>query len=528
MFALNLKIFQTKITFIMKRFVLFIVISQLIMFGMAQQKLTPELLWSLGRVGSALVSPDGTKVLYDATFYDVDADRGFRDLYTTDLNGAPAVRITETQFNENAARWLPNGKIVYTSSESGSNQLWIMDADGKNRKQYSNIDGLMEFKFDATGTKLLYTKTVKLDKAVVDVYSDLPKANAKIIDEMMYRHWDSWHDLTYNHVFIAELKGEQWVESKDIMTGERFDTPLKPSGGIEQVAWSPDGKLIAYACKKKVGKAYAMSTNSEIYLYNTETGTTENISEGYMGYDLDPIFSPDGTKIIWTSMERDGFEADKARLILYDVKAKTKTDLSQGFDQSVSNLSFSPDSKQIFMISGIRATYQIFSYDLKAKKFAQITKGVHNYLDYDFAGKFLVATKQSMSMPTEVFKVEIATGTETQLTFVNKKTWDGIKLAEVKERTVKTTDGKDMLVWVVYPPNFDPNKKYPTLLYCQGGPQSAVSQFFSYRWNMQLIAANDYIIVAPNRRGLPTFGQEWNDQISKDYGGQNMQDYLSA
>jgi dipeptidyl aminopeptidase/acylaminoacyl peptidase len=300
---------------------------------------------------------------------------------------------------------------------------------------------------------------------------------------------------------------------------------------MEQIAMSPDGKLVAFTCKKLKGKEESISTNSDIYIYNLETEATTNISQGMNGYDMDPVFSSDGKKMVWSSMATAGFESDKKRMMLYDFASKKAEDLSKDFDQSSSNFRFnSTEPDYIYFISGINATYQIFKINIKTRKVTQVTTGIHDYTEFCVNGNSIVGAKMSMSMPTEIFLVnQISRGnSEQQLTFTNKEQLKNIQMGRVEEKWITTTDKKKMLVWVIYPPYFDKNKKYPALLYCQGGPQSAVSQFFSYRWNFQMMAANDYIVVAPNRRGLPSFGQEWNDQISQDYGGQNMKDYLSA
>ena len=285
---------------------------------------------------------------------------------------------------------------------------------------------------------------------------------------------------------------------------------------------------MAYTCKKKVGKEYALSTNSDIYLYNLETSTTTNFTQGMMGYDTNPVFSPDGQKIAWESMARDGYEADKNRLFIADLKTGEKKDYSANFDQNVSGLTWSADSKSVYFISDIHATDEIFRLDLADGKFARVTSGVHNYQNVFIAGNQLVANKVSMSQPAEIYRVDPATGKDEPITTVTKGIMDQLTFGNVESRWITTTDKKKMLVWVIYPPHFDPAKKYPALLYCEGGPQSTVSQFWSFRWNFQMMAANDYIIVAPNRRGLPGFGQAWNEQISGDYGGQNMKDYLTA
>lgn len=500
------------------------------------------------------LSPSGKTILYGVTWYDVEANKGNRDLYILDENAESPRKLTESTVSEINAVWRPDGKkIGYLSSESGSFQIWEMGLNGEDKKQISNIEGgINGFAYSPDLKHVVYIKDVKIEKNAQDLYPDLPKANALIYDDLMYRHWDNWHDYSYSHVFIAPFTDGNIGEGMDIMKGEPYDSPLMPNGGMEQIVWAPDGKSLAYVCKKLVGKDYALSTNSDIYLYNLEKGTTENVTDGNEGYDQDPVFSPDGSKMVYRSMATPGFEADKDRIMLIEFntpaldglkksveKNSTKsgkplqmtsrvyTDLSEGFDQSSGNFSFSNDGKEVYFISGTQATYQVYKMDLASKKITQLTKGDHDIQAYALSGKDLVITKMRMDLPSEIFKWR-ADGTEEQLTFTNRAILKNVKLGKTTKRWVTTTDGKKMLVWVILPPDFDQNKKYPTLLYCQGGPQSAVSQFFSYRWNFQMMAAHDYIVVAPNRRGLPTFGQEWNDQISGDYGGQNMKDYLTA
>ncbi len=524
------------------------------MSTLAQERFSAETLWKLGRVSDMQISPSGKTILYGVTWYDVAENKGNRDLYILDENAESPRKITESTTSETNAIWRPDGKkIGYLSSESGSLQLWEMGINGEDKKQISNIDGgINGFSYSPDLKHIAYIKDVKIEKDAHDLYPDLPKANALIYDDLMYRHWDNWHDYAYSHVFIAPYSDGSIGEGADIMKDEPYDSPVMPNGGMEQIVWTPDGKSLAYVCKKSVGKDYALSTNSDIYLYNLAKGTTENLTEGNEGYDQDPVFSPDGTKMVYRSMITPGFEADKDRIMLIEFdspsmdvlkksieKQSTKsgkplqmtsrvyTDLSEGFDQSSGSFSFSNDGKQIYFISGVQATYQVYKMELSNKKITQITKGDHDIQAYAFSGKDLIITKMRMDLPSEIFKWN-SDGTEEQLTFTNRSILKGIELGKTTKRWITTTDGKKMLVWVILPPNFDPNKKYPTLLYCQGGPQSAVSQFFSYRWNFQMMAAHDYVIVAPNRRGLPTFGQEWNDQISGDYGGQNMKDYLTA
>jgi len=492
--------------------------------------MTPEVLWSFGRLGGAQVSPDGKTVLYGVTYYNIEENKSYRDIYTIAVSGGNATNITNSGAKEFNAVWRPDGKkIGYLSGASGSVQLWEMNTDGSSKKQISKIDGgISAFQYSPDQSKIFYLKSVKLDENVNDMFSDLPKANARIETNLMYRHWDSWHDYTYNHIFIADYSNGKVGEGIDILKGEKFDSPMKPFGGTEQIAWSPDGNTLAYTCKKKEGKAYAVSTNSEIYLYNIETGKTINFTSGMMGYDQNPVFSPDGKKLAWESMERDGYEADKNRLFVADLEIGEKRDYSAKFDQNVQGLNWSADGKSIYFISDIHATDEIYRLDLADNSFVRLTDGVHNYQSAVPVGDKLLAQKVSMSQPAELYLVDAVTGKEQPLTTINKGILDQLTMGKVEKRWIKTTDNKQMAVWVIYPPHFDPNKKYPTLLYNQGGPQGTVSQFWSYRWNFQMMAANDYIIVAPNRRGLPGFGQDWNEQISKDYGGQNIKDLLTA
>ncbi len=492
--------------------------------------MTPEVLWSFGRLGGAQVSPDGKTVLYGVTYYNIEENKSYRDIYTIPVVGGDATNITNSEAKEFNVIWRPDGKkIGYLSGISGSVQLWEMNVDGSGAKQISDIEGgISGFQYSPDQSKIFYLKSVKLDENVNDMFPDLPKANARIETDLMYRHWDSWHDYTYNHIFIAGYSNGKLEAGKDIMAGEKFDSPMKPFGGTEQIAWSPDGNTLAYTCKKKVGKEYAVSTNSEIYLYNLKTGKTINFTSGMMGYDQNPVFSPDGKYLAWESMERDGYEADKNRLFVADLITGEKRDFTATFDQNVKVLNWSADGKSIYFISDIHATDEIYRLDLADNSFVRLTDGVHNYQSAVPVGGKLLAQKVSMSQPAELYLVDPVTGKEQPLTTVNKGILDQLTMGKVEKRWIKTTDNKQMAVWVIYPPHFDPAKKYPTLLYNQGGPQGTVSQFWSYRWNFQMMAANGYIVVAPNRRGLPGFGQEWNEQISKDYGGQNIKDLLAA
>jgi len=491
--------------------------------------MTPEVLWSFGRLSEPAVSPDKKTILYGVTWYSIEQNKGNRELFLIDTDGKNCRQITHTPFSENQAEWSADGnKIRFMSTESGSMQLWEMASDGSNRIQITDItDGISGYRFSPDEKKLLYTADVAADKPLQDLYKDLPKATGKIYNDYMYRHWDTWVE-SYSHVFVTDVNGQMIKGGTDILKGEAYECPLQPFGGMEQITWSPDSKTIAYTCRKKKGLAYTLSTNSDIYLYQLENGITTNLTEGMMGYDVAPVYSPDGTKLAWQSMERDGYESDKNRLFVYDFNSKARTDFSKNFDQSAEGLIWSEDNKSIFFISDFHATDEIYQLTLSDGSIRKITEGIHNYTGVIPAGNNLIATRVSMSSPAEIFSVDPLSGKDTQLTFEDKDILDQLALGKVKQRWMRTTDNKMMLTWVIYPPHFDSTKVYPTLLYCEGGPQSTVSQFWSYRWNFQMMAASGYIIVAPNRRGLPGFGKEWNEQISGDYGGQNMKDYLSA
>ena len=492
--------------------------------------MTPEVLWSFGRIGGAQVSPDQKTVLYTVTYYNIEENKSYRDIYSVSVEGGEPQNLTNSAVNEFNATWRPDGKkIGYLSSESGSIQIWEMNPDGSNKKQISEIEGgINGFGYSPEQSKIYYLQNVKIDESVTDLFPDLPKANARLENDIMYRHWDTWHDYTYSHIFIAEYSNGKVAEGKDIMEGERFDSPMKPFGGTEQITWSPDGQTLVYTCKKKTGKAYSVSTNSDLYFYHVETGKTNNFTSGMMGYDQNPVFSPDGKMLAWESMERNGYEADKNRIFIANLESGEKIDYSENFDDSSHGFSWSNDGKSLYFLGNIQATDEIFRLDLADGSITRLTDGIHNYQSVTVVGDNLLAQKVSMSNPAELYLVDQVSGEDEALTQVNKGILDQLTFGKVEERWLKTTDGKKMHTWVIYPPHFDPNKKYPTLLYNQGGPQGTVSQFWSYRWNFQMMAANGYIIVAPNRRGLPGFGTEWNEQISKDYGGQNIQDLLTA
>lgn len=494
-------------------------------------RMTPEALWAMGRIGGMNVSPDGKKVVYTVAYYSVPENKSNREVFVMNADGSDNKQITKTGFAENEAVWIKGGtKIAFLCNESGSSQLWEMNPDGTDRKRLSDYDKDIEgFAFSPDEKKVLFISQVKTVNSTADKYPDLDKATGVIITDLMYKHWDEWV-TTAPHPFVADFDGESISNPVDVMEGELFESPMKPFGGIEQLAWNTTSDKIAYTSRKKTGKEYAISTNSDIYVYDLNTKQTTNITEENKGYDTNPTYSPDGKSIAWLSMERDGYEADQNRLMVMNLETGEKTFVSKDFDSNVDSYCWSADCKRIYFTGVWHGESQVYQIDLaNGNKITPLTEGMYDYASVALLGDKLIAQRHSMSMGDEIYSIDL-TGdhTVTQLTFENKHIYDQLTMGKVEERWMKTTDGKQMLTWVIYPPQFDPNKKYPTLLFCEGGPQSPVSQFWSYRWNFQIMAANDYIIVAPNRRGLPGFGLEWNEAVSGDYGGQCMKDYFTA
>ena len=493
--------------------------------------MTPEVMMSLGRVGGVELSPDKQKILYGVTYVSIPENKSNRELFVMNIDGSDRKQITRTPKSEQNAVWIQNGaKIAFLSTESGSSQLWVMNADGSQRVQISNQEnGIDGFVISPDETKIVFFSNIKYGQRSSDLYPDLPKATGRVIDDLMYKHWDEWVE-SIPHPFVADFNGKDEIKNiSDIMEGEPYEAPMKPFGGTDDFAWTPDSKNIVYTSRKKQGKEYSLSTNSDIYIYNIESKDARNLTEGMMGYDTNPRISPDGHYMAWMSMERDGYESDKNRLFILDLQSGEKRYLTDEFDYSLDQLVWAENSKDIYFLSVVQGTEQIFKINIESKKIDQITNG-----DFDYASispvndETLIALRHSISKPDEIYSIKMSTKEVSELSFENKDILDQLTMGKVEGRWIGTTDNKKMLTWIIYPPHFDPNKKYPTLLYCQGGPQSPVSQFWSYRWNLQLMAANGYVIVAPNRRGLYGFGQEWLEQISGDYGGQNMKDYFSA
>ncbi|MFL5763848.1 MAG: S9 family peptidase [Bacteroidia bacterium] len=465
-------------------------LSMAVVCGVAgAQTMTPEMLLQLGKVNALGLTKDGKSVVYSIRTYNLADNSKTTKIYVQPVAAGNAVE------NANGGDLVPNNRL----SPDGKWSISAMDVP----------------------LKKIFGK---------DIYSDLPKSDVMIYDDLNYRHWDTWEDGAFSHVFIAPVSGGKKADSIDIMMGEPYDCPQKPSGGDEDFIWSPDGKQVVYITKKKYGKEYAVSTNTDVYSYDLITRQTTNLSEGMMGYDVNPQFSS-SNKLAWLSMKRDGYESDKNDIIVNDPSGKIN--LTKDWDGTVNDFRWSADGKMIYFLAPMEGTVQLFSVTIPAGKalpvIRQITKGQWDVQTMvGQSGTKMVVTRTDWNHAAEVYAVDLMGGMMRQLSHANDDKYAKIKLSKVEKRYVTTTSGEKMLEWVIYPPDFDAKKKYPTILYCQGGPQSALSQFYSFRWNFQLMAANGYIIVAPNRHGMPGHGVKWNEQISGDYGGQNMQDYLTA
>lgn len=501
-------------------------------YTIAQKTLTPEMLIGMHKVGTPVASSDGSTLLFSVSKTNIAANKTDGDLYTMPTLGGSPTKITAIPGNEWNYVWHPLGKkIAFISAFEGSPQMYEAGINGTNVQRVTNVEGgISGFIYNADGSTIAYTADVTIEKSLMEQYPDLNKANVLAFDNLMYRHWDSWTDYSYSHVFVSKRNADgSFAIGNDVMPGEAFDSPLAPFGGSEQIAFSANGRKLVYTCKKLIGKDAATSTNSELYEYDLASGKTINLTEkGYNSYDANPAFSSDGKFMAWLSMARNGFEADKNDIIMRDLQSGIDKNLTKETDITVSSFIWSTNNQKIYFEATVEATQQLFEIDLKSGKISQITKGDHNYTSLVQAGDFLIGNRNDMIVPSEIYRVELKTGKQIKLSSFNDALVNSLDKPTFEKRWIETSDGKKMLTWVVFPPNFDKSKKYPTLLYCQGGPQSAVSQTFSFRWNFHLMAAQGYIIVAPNRRGLPGFGQEWNDAISGDWGGQAIRDYLSA
>lgn len=497
--------------------------------------LTAEVMWKMGRIGSQTLSADGSKLIYTLTEYNLAENRGLTTLVLRDMSTGNEKRLTDNKSSNTAPQWLDNETIAFMSNRTGEMQVWSVKVDGTNLKQVSDIAGGIEG-FGIAGDHAFYTKRVEVAKLKgSNKYEDMDKSKVRIYDDLMVRHWDYWDDGSYLHVFAADYADGKIVNGKDIIGADKaYDAPLAPYFDTAEIRLSPDGSQLAYTCKPLTGTEYALSTDSDIFLYDFATESTRNLSkeaaettdDKFVGYDKYPVFSPDGSKIAFRSQRRPGNEADQQRLWVFDLNTNECKYITRGQDYCVTEVAWDGNEAMYFVLPW-RGTHQVAHIDLDGNM-KHITKGNHDINNFTFAAGKIVANMNTISKAVELYDVNLENGELTQLTDVNREIYDNIKMGEVQERWITTTDGKQMLTWVILPPNFDPAKKYPTLLYCQGGPQSTVSQFWSYRWNFQLMAAQGYVVVAPNRRGCPSFGQEWTDQISGDYSGQNIKDYLAA
>ena len=519
-------------------------------------RMTAETLWAMGRIGGATASPDGKTIAYQVGYYSVKENKSHQMLYTVSADGKRQRTLTNTAASETDAAWINGGKRIAFLSKG---QLWTMNADGSDRRQLTKSDIDIEgFKFSPDEKKVLLIKSLPYHESIKKNPDDLPLATGRVVTDLNYRHWDHYVE-TVAHPFVANVTENGVDNGKDIIEGEPYECPMAPFGGVEQLAWSPDSKTIAYTCRKKTGVNYAISTDSDIFLYDVATGSTKNLCkpEGYkepevdpttsmknqavnhqegdvnVGYDTNPQFSPDGKYVAWQSMKHDGYESDRNRLCVYTLATGEKKYVAEKFDSNVDAFCWAADSKTLYFIGCWHACVNMYQTNINGE-IKQLTEDWMDFGSIQMLGNTgkILASRHSISQADELYIVtpgkDVKKTKVQQVTWENKAFYDQLEMGKVQERWVKTTDGKQMLVWVILPPHFDENKKYPTLLFCEGGPQSPVSQFWSYRWNFQIMAAHDYIVIAPNRRGLPGFGSEWNESISGDWTGQCMDDYLSA
>ncbi|MCS6990929.1 MAG: S9 family peptidase [Chitinophagales bacterium] len=499
----------------------------------AQSPLTIEQLWSLGRVSAEAISADRKHLIYSVAYTDMKAGRTERNLYSVPLEGGAAVQLTTTEGTESNVVVTPSGKMGYLYN----GHFWEADWDGKNARQITSGEGnIIAWKFSPDGKYVAFAREVKVDQTWQDRYPDLTDAKAYIADDLMYRHWDKWEDGRYNHVFIASYYQGELTDIRDIMAGEPYECPQRPFGSAEDFIFTADAAAIIYVCKKKTGKQYAVSTNTSLYYYEIAKQKTIELTPNLMGYDVAPAISPNGLWLAWLSMARDGYESDKNNIIIRDLYGKGQWNITRNWDETIESFRWGSDNKKIYFIAPRYGTLQLFEISLPASldgfaptSFRQVTSGRHDIVSMlDQVGDYMVAVKTDMNRAAEAVRIHLPTGTILPITHVNDAAYAQIKPSRIDEVWIKTTDNKKMLTYVIYPPDFDASKKYPALLYCQGGPQSPITQFYSFRWNFQLMAAHGYVVIAPSRRGMPGFGVAWNEQISGDWGGQAMQDYLSA
>ena len=537
---------------------------------LASDQMTPEALWAMARIGGHSVSPDGKHIVYQVGYYSVKENKSHQVLRSMNSDGSEIKELTTEAGNETDAQWLDDNTIAFVKG----GEIWKMNLDGSSRKQLSNTEGKVEgFMFSPDHKKVIILQSIYFNEIILKNPDDLPKATGRLVTDLMYRHWDHYVE-SIQHPFVFSVDDDFVIapEGKDILEGEPYECPMEPFGGMEQLAWSPDSKSIAFTCRCKTGLSYSISTDSDIFLYDVESGDmnkTKNLCKGcewgvvsdgtvpyecdnmmdptkslknqfvnvnlkdyFVGYDLNPKFSPDGRYVAWLSMKRDGYEADRQRLCCYDLQTGEKSFLTESFDSNVDDFCWTPDSKSIYFIGVWHATENLYRTNLTG----EVVQLTNDWADFGALQMLddnkILAERHSYLAPADLYVVtpgdSIANTKVEQITNENKDILDQLAKPSVEQRWVKTTDGKEMLTWIILPPNFDKTKKYHTLLFCEGGPQSPVSQFWSYRWNFFIMASQGYVIVAPNRRGLPGFGQEWLEEISGDWTGQCMKDYLSA
>lgn len=501
---------------------------------LAKRPMNAEDLWKLGRVSAEGLSADGSVLVYGVSNYSFEENKSEKNLFTIPLKGGDAKPFTTDLGSETVIEITSSDDVIYLFK----GQLWKKNLKGGAAVQLTDVkEGLSDVKISPYKKHILFSKQVLINKNhSVDKYADLSKSNIYIYDDLDYRHWDTFNDGRFNHPFVATYDNGKIGEAVDLLEGQPFYSPTAPFGGAEDFAWSPDSKSVLYVCKKKFGKEYATSTNTDIYQYDLATKQTKNLTEGMSGYDTNPTFSPDGKRFSWLSMKTDGYEADKNDIIIQDLASGVKLNLTSHWDETVNAFYWSKDGKKIYFVAPTRGTVQLFEVDVPANlnvrslpKIQQLSQG-----QFDISGivgetkEGLVVTSTKMTQATEVYLFNFKNKNLTQITSVNDAKYAGLKETKVEGRFTKASDGADLFSWVIYPPDFDPTKKYPTLLFCQGGPQSATTQGYSYRWNFQLMASQGYIVILPNRRGMPGWGTKWNQDISKDWGGQAIQDYLSA
>ena len=492
-------------------------------------RFTPEVMWSLGVMSEYAISPDGSKVLYTLRYTDMEQNKNNAELYLMPIEGGDGERLTTTAQSEFNPVWLDDNTIMFCRGA----QILSMDLGSKNETVVAEHErGFEGFKMAPDHKSLVYISTIPVERPehLEKLYAGLDKTTGRINEDLMYRHWDNWVDEIPQIFYVPFENGKAQMDKVVNIIDSTFECPMRPWGGTEQYNYSPDSKTIVYTCRKKTGYDYAHSTNSDIFIFNIEDGKTINISDGIMGYDQNPVFSHNGKMVAWESMERDGYESDKLRLMVMDLETGAKTDLTADFDYSVGSLCWSADDKELFAVVSYRGMSEIFGFNCDTKEVRQLSHGYHDVNGIQMNGDKIIATQVSIQYPATLYAYstsdKMAEG--TKLSTFNDDVLSQVRMGKVEECYVKTVDGKDMLTWLIYPYDYDSTKTYPALLFCEGGPQSPVSQFWSTRWNFEVMSGAGYFVIAPNRRGVPGFGMEWLEEISGDYGGLCMQDYMAA